>query len=278
MPPHTDPDAPAGDGTVHGGAEGAGWRITVRRAEHVNPSALDPADLIFADSPYNFGLSYALGDGGKGDRLPECHFLARLQVWLRRSSECVRPGGAVWWLLPDEWADDAGVFLKRTLALTRRGWVKWHETFGAQTKLKFARTSRHLLYHVAPGGPVTFEAAAVKVPSARQLKYKDRRAAAGGKVPGDVWQFPRVCGTFAERAEGFPTQLPEALLERVVRACTRPGDLVREFFTGSGSLARVCVRLGRRYDGYEASPRFAAMAAARVRAGDPVKAVAVDDV
>lgn len=227
---------------------------------------LPPADLLFMDPPYNFGISYEAGDKGAGDRLPPAHFLALLRRWLRQAAETVRPGGAVWVLLPDEWAADATVCLYHTHGFPRRGWIKWHETFGAQTRTKFARTSRHLLYHVRPDGPVTFEADAVKVPSARQTKYRDRRAAAGGKVPGDVWQFARVCGTFAERAEGFPTQLPEALLERVVKACSRPGELVREFFAGSGSLARVCLRLGRRYDGYEANPRFAAMAAARVRA------------
>ena len=91
------------------------------------------------------------------------------------------------------------------------------------------------------------------------------RDGAGGKVLGDVWEIPRVAGTHRERAAGFPTQVPEALLTRVVLALTDEGDRVREYFTGSGSLARVCVRTARNYEGWEANATFAELAAMRVR-------------
>ena len=59
------------------------------------------------------------------------------------------------------------------------------------------------------------ELAAVTVPSARQEKYGDRRASPGGKIMGDVWEVPRVCGTFKERVKGVPTQLPSELVRRI---------------------------------------------------------------
>jgi site-specific DNA-methyltransferase (adenine-specific) len=71
----------------------------------------------------------------------------------------------------------------------------------------------------------------VLVPSARQTKYGDQRAKPGGRVPGDVWAFPRVCGTFKERA-GHVCQTALALLERVVLVASNPGDLVLEPFAG----------------------------------------------
>ena len=51
----------------------------------------------------------------------------------------------------------------------------------------------------------------------------------------DTWYFPRVCGTFKERAGWHGCQMPEQLLGRIIRACSNPGDLVLDFFAHSGS-------------------------------------------
>ncbi len=67
---------------------------------------------------------------------------------------------------------------------------------------------------------------------------------ARGKVPEDWWYFPVVARLHAERI-GYETQKPEALLERIVRASSRPGDLVGDFFAGSGTTGVVAARLGR---------------------------------
>jgi DNA modification methylase len=67
-----------------------------------------------------------------------------------------------------------------------------------------------------------------------------------GKVPEDWWYFPVVARLHSERT-GYPTQKPEALLERIIRASSNPGDLVADFFCGAGTTATVAARLGRRY-------------------------------
>jgi DNA modification methylase len=67
-----------------------------------------------------------------------------------------------------------------------------------------------------------------------------------GKVPEDWWYFPVVARLHNERT-GYPTQKPEALLERILLASSRPGDLVADFFCGSGTAALVAARLGRRF-------------------------------
>jgi DNA modification methylase len=64
-----------------------------------------------------------------------------------------------------------------------------------------------------------------------------------GKVPEDWWYFPVVARLHNERT-GYPTQKPEALLERILLASSRPGDLVADFFCGSGTAALVAARLG----------------------------------
>jgi DNA modification methylase len=67
-----------------------------------------------------------------------------------------------------------------------------------------------------------------------------------GKVPEDWWYFPVVARLHTERT-GYPTQKPEALLERVLLASSNPGDLVADFFCGSGTFPLTAARYNRRF-------------------------------
>lgn len=69
---------------------------------------------------------------------------------------------------------------------------------------------------------------------------------ARGKVPEDWWYFPVVARLHLERS-GYPTQKPEALLERIILASSNPGDWVADFFCGSGTTAVVAAKLGRHF-------------------------------
>jgi DNA modification methylase len=67
-----------------------------------------------------------------------------------------------------------------------------------------------------------------------------------GKVPEDWWYFPVIARLHRERT-GYPTQKPVALLERIVLASSNPGDLVADFFSGSGTTPFVATRHGRSF-------------------------------
>lgn len=67
-----------------------------------------------------------------------------------------------------------------------------------------------------------------------------------GKVPEDWWYFPVVARLHNERT-GYPTQKPEALLERIILASSKKGDLVADFFSGSGTTAFVAAQKGRKF-------------------------------
>lgn len=67
-----------------------------------------------------------------------------------------------------------------------------------------------------------------------------------GKVPEDWWYFPVVARLHSERT-GYPTQKPEALLERIILASSNKGDLVADFFCGSGTTALAAAKHGRRF-------------------------------
>jgi len=79
---------------------------------------------------------------------------------------------------------------------------------------------------------------AIRVPSWRQL-HGDKRANPEGRIPGDVFNFPRVTGNSKQRRKFSPTQLHEGLYERCIKLCSKPGDTVVDLFAGSGTLGRV---------------------------------------
>jgi len=85
---------------------------------------------------------------------------------------------------------------------------------------------------------------------------------ARGKVPEDWWYFPVVARLHSERT-GYPTQKPVALLERIVLASSNPGDLVADFFCGSGTTAFVSARHGRNFIACDET--FRALHTTRVR-------------
>lgn len=222
------------------------------------------AGLCFADPPYNVGIDY--GDGEAADRLPDDAYLAWCRSWFDQVRRVLAGDGAFWLLCGYEYADLLAVELRRA-GFHRRSWLTWYETFGVcnSSRSNFSRTSRPLFYCVKDPRRFCWNADAVSRPSDRQTKYDDARADPAGKVWDDVWQIPRVAGTFGERVPGFPTQLPLALLLPVIGATSDPGDLVLDPFNGSGTTGEAAIRLGRRYLGIEKQPEFARLALQRLK-------------
>jgi len=78
-------------------------------------------------------------------------------------------------------------------------------------------------------------------------------------VPADVWLDVSHLQQKDPERLGYPTQKPEALLRRIIEATTRPGDVVADFFCGSGTTLAVAQDLGRRFLGGDASPAAVAL-------------------
>ena len=106
------------------------------------------------------------------------------------------------------------------------------------------------------GENYTFNADAIREPyNKNTVKTFNSSAKAGfgkvpdlerGKVPEDWWYFPVIARLHSERT-GYPTQKPVALLERIILASSSPGDLVADFFCGSGTTPLVAAGHGRTF-------------------------------
>ncbi|MFO0673074.1 MAG: site-specific DNA-methyltransferase [Polyangiaceae bacterium] len=86
----------------------------------------------------------------------------------------------------------------------------------------------------------------------RRLRSSTTEEASQGVPMGDVWDIGVIAPVARERT-GYPSQKPEALLERLVSALSAPGDVVLDPYAGSGTTLAVASRLGRRYVGLDAS-------------------------
>ena len=84
-----------------------------------------------------------------------------------------------------------------------------------------------------------------------------------GRNPGNVWEVDRVAFGTTDQTSHIAV-FPEEISERIVRACSQPGDLVLDPFSGSGTVAKVARGLERRWVGVELSPVYAAESAVRV--------------
>lgn len=242
-------------------------------------------DLAFADPPFNIGYDYDVYH----DKLAAERYLEWCGQWIGQIVRVLKADGTFWLAIGDEYAAELKVLMQREFGLVCRSWVVWYYTFGVNCKAKFSRSHAHLFYMVKDPAKFTFNDEAIRVPSARQLVYGDRRANPRGRLPDDTWilrpqdlpegfgpqedtwYFPRVCGTFKERKGWHGCQMPEQLLGRIIRACSNEGDLVLDPFAGSGTTLAVAKKLGRRFLGFELSEQYAARVKERldsIRSGD----------
>jgi site-specific DNA-methyltransferase (adenine-specific) len=255
------------------------WEVRIGDCREVLATLPDEsADLAVTDPPYNIGLAY---HEQYDDDQPAAEFLDLLEGALRQTHRVLKPAGSLFLFMGPKYQAEALVLLKRVGFHWRRT-IAWHNTFGQAQQGTFTPSWTAIHYMVKDPRRFTFNADAIRVPSARQLLYKDRRASPRGKLPddfwvlageareagffnpgGDAWLESRVCGTFKERV-GHVTQLPLPLVERIVKAASHPGDLVLDPFLGSGTVLVAAARLGRRGIGVELSDKTVALARERL--------------
>lgn len=245
-------------------------------------------DLAFADPPFNIGYEYDVYD----DRRESEQYLAWCSQWIGEVLRTLKPDGSFWLAIGDEYAAELKVMMQREHGLTCRSWVVWYYTFGVNCVNKFNRSHAHLFHMVKDPKKFTFNADAIRVPSARQLVYADGRANPKGRLPDDtwilrpqdfpqgflpdedVWYFPRVAGTFKERAGWHGCQMPEQLLARIIRVSSNEGELVLDPFGGAGTTLAVAKKLGRQFVSFEISPEYAKRIderLAKIEVGDPLE-------
>jgi site-specific DNA-methyltransferase (adenine-specific) len=238
--------------------------------EGMGKMGAETVDLVFADPPFNIGYSYDIYH----DKLDYKEYLDWSVRWLREVRRVLTSCGTFWLAIGDEFAAELKVLATREVGFICRSWVIWYYTFGTNSKRKFTRSHVHLFHFIKDSKIFTFNGDAIRVPSARQLIYNDKRANPKGRFPDDtwilrpqeiggeltpdkdVWTVNRICGTFKEREGWHSCQMPETILERIIKVSSNPEDKVLDPFLGSGTTAVAAKKLGRQYAGFEISEEY----------------------
>ncbi|MDG2054107.1 MAG: DNA methyltransferase [Phycisphaerales bacterium] len=224
-------------------------------------------DLIFADPPFNWSVAYEQWD----DSMPREDYEDFTREWLDGCLEVLAPNGSIWVNIPDDSAAEIVMHLKQR-GMHMINWCIWHFRFGQHREGGFINSKVHALYFSKDRKKRTWNGDAVLEQSDRAAIYGDKRTMAktknqGMRVPMDVWYgkyWGRIQGNNKERRPQHQNQIPEVYLERVILACSNPGDLVLDPFLGSGTTLTVARAHGRRSIGIEYSPETASSAWQRI--------------
>jgi DNA modification methylase len=217
----------------------------VGRFEEIDASTLPEIDLVFMDPPDNEGRAY----GKFNDKMDDEAYRYLLNTWVMKA--CGITDGPVFVSIAEKWMSVLeGLIDYKAVRFVRR--IIWHYTFGQNSKHSYSPCFRPIYWL----NNDTIFPENIKIPSARQAKYGDKRANSDGKMPSNVWEFSRVCGTFKERRKWHPTQHPEALLERIILGHTVKGQIVLDPFVGSGTTALVCQATERKCIGIDQNPQY----------------------
>lgn len=232
----------------------------------------ESVDLIYIDPPFNTGKTQGrtqiqtvrdetngdrVGFGGRSYRTVELanrayrdrfdDFLGFLEPRLIEARRLLAPHGSLYFhidyrevhyckiLLDEIFGRDA--FLNEII---------WAYDYGGRTKKKWPPKHDNILYYAKDPENYTFNVDEIERIPYMAPGLVGEEKAARGKLPTDTW-WHTIVPTNGKEKTGYPTQKPLGILRRIVQASSRPGDLVMDFFAGSGTLGAACLELNRRF-------------------------------
>ncbi len=170
---------------------------------------------------------------------------AYLEPRLREARRVLRPDGSLFVHLDPRESHYVKVLLDGTFG--RASFVNeivWAYDYGARTKRRWPAKHDTILWYAKDPASYVFDYGAMdRMPYAAPGLVGPEKAARG-KTPTDVW-WQTIVPTNGRERTGYATQKPLAILSRIVAVHSRPGDLVLDFFAGSGTTGEAAARLDR---------------------------------
>ena len=146
--------------------------------------------------------------------------------------------------------------------------IIWAYDYGGRPKNRWPAKHDSLLWYVRDPERYTFNYEAIDRIPYMAPGLVGAEKAARGKTPTDVW-WQTIVPTNGRERTGYPTQKPLALLDRIVKVHSNPGDLVMDFFAGSGTTGEAAARNDRRYYLIDSSVEAAQVMAQRLAFSAP---------
>ena len=226
-------------------------------------------DLIYIDPPFNTGTQQSItrlktvrdeggdrtGFGGNRYRTERQgstsyldafdDYMAFLTPRIDEARRVLADNGSIFLHVDQHESHYCKVLLDRVFG--RKSFINeiiWSYDYGGRSKKKWPTKHDTIFWYAIDPANYTFNANAIdRIPyMAPGLVGKEK--AARGKVPTDVW-WQTIVPTSGKERTGYPTQKPLAILERIVKVHSNPGDMVMDFFAGSGTTGVAAARNDR---------------------------------
>jgi modification methylase len=223
-------------------------------------------DMIFADPPYNLQLGGDLfrPEGGRVDAVDDdwdkftsfAAYDAFTRAWLTEARRILKPNGTLWVI-----GSYHNIFRVGAAVQDLGYWILNDIVWRKTNPMPNFRGARFTNAHE------TMIWASRSEDSRYRFNYRAMKALNDDLQMRSDWVIPICAGQERIREDGakaHPTQKPEALLYRVLLACTNKGDVVLDPFFGTGTTGAVASRLGRRWIGIERERRYVEVARRRI--------------
>ena len=237
--------------------------------------------LIYIDPPFDVGADFSMnieiGDDTFEKKPSILEEIAYRDTWGRGADSFIAMIYERLNLMKDLLADDGSIYVHCDYRVTAFMKLILDEIFGRDnfnneilwcysrpsiaSQKYFTRLHDTIWWYSKSEKGHKFNSDDVRIPYSQSTQDRNKYAAGGskyaggtterkvnelGKIPEDYWYIPLLPGNASEIL-GYPTQKPEKLLERIIKAASQDGDLVADFFCGSGTTAAVAEKLGRKW-------------------------------
>ena len=216
-------------------------------------------NLIFADAPYNIGKDF----GNNQDKWNSIDsYILWCKEWIDECMRVLADNGTMYFMTATQHMPYLDIYCSQKYnVLCRIAWT--YDSSGVQSKKIYGSLYEPILMinkNANEKYTFNFQDIMVEAKTGATRKLIDYRKDPPQpyntiKVPGNVWNFSRVRFKMDEY-ENHPTQKPELLLERIVKASSNEGDIVLDPFSGSFTTSAVAVRLGRNAIGIDMNEEY----------------------
>jgi site-specific DNA-methyltransferase (adenine-specific) len=147
--------------------------------------------------------------------------------------------------------------------------IIWSYDYGAKSKKRWSSKHDTILWYAKNPDSYVFNYDQIDRIPYMAPKMVGEEKAAKGKIPTDSW-FITIVPTNSKEKTGYPTQKPMKLLNRIVKVHSNPGDIVLDFFAGSGTTGMAAGELGRKFIMVDELPDAIATMKQRLAKFDPI--------
>lgn len=224
-------------------------------------------DLIFADPPYNKGKDY----GNNKMNMSRNEYEKWNERWIGEAKRVLKDSGSIYVCSGWKYSDIFQKVMRDEFEIKNR--ITWEREKGRGSKSNWKNNMEDIWYAVK-SDKYTFnleevkQKKNVKAPYTENGEPKDWEETDEGKIrythPANIWTDTVVPFWSMPENTPHPTQKAEMILERIIKASSKEGEIVLDPFLGSGTTASVATKIGRKYIGMEINEEYVRLSKKRV--------------